>query len=421
MPRVALASLFSLAALTVMAVACSAPEAERVRSSDNSLITGDDDHQAVVRVESAGGGLCSGVLVAPNVVLTARHCIAELDADKVRCGANVLVRSRVSTTSRPPSDMVVTVDDGTRAPFTSAVKVIHAPSDDVLCDGDVAALVLDASVPPTRARPLAMRLDVGVLAGERFTVAGFGKQPDGTVGERHHREGILVERVGPRAREDDHPALGAHEIETATAFCQGDSGGPALDPETGSVVAIVSRNESCTAPHGYVFTLISGFRTMIEQAFASAGAGARMTVDESGYAREAPKRAVGNECTTKEDCASGVCIDDAGTKYCSRACYTTSPDRECPPEWSCNGVADSSAKICSRGVAPRVESEPRPIRLDTGEGQSTMSCSASPTRLNLVRDPPRIAFVVIIVVAAGALLFRRRGEDEPRRRRSTRR
>src|SRR5437868_13561334 len=82
-PRLAL-----VLALGLGAMACG--NAEPVGRADFEVFGGSPapDDSAVIAVVNFAGGQCSGSLIAPNLVMTARHCVAKTagQALKVVCG-----------------------------------------------------------------------------------------------------------------------------------------------------------------------------------------------------------------------------------------------------------------------------------------------------------------------------------------------
>jgi len=166
---------------------------------------------AAVRVESSRGELCSGAVIAPDLVLTAAHCVTEAAAYRV-----------------------VAVDRGFRPTAVRATAVATHPA---FVPGttprtqpgvDLAILRLEAPLGPDF-RPLDPRGATTVGPGEAVAIAGFGLSDGrGTRSARTLRQAnllalgtlqvanqVMVVVDGERLAE--RPGAGA---------CRGDSGGP---------------------------------------------------------------------------------------------------------------------------------------------------------------------------------------------------
>jgi hypothetical protein len=197
-----------------------------------------DEHRGVVAVlTTSTGTICSGVVVAPRVVLTARHCVAPVEN-----GPNVAcARTRFGATVDPDSVAVATTTEGATPDRRHGVVRVLVPENKAFCGYDIAALIL--------ARPLEAALvvplrDEPAKSGETFTALGFGRDGEQKSGTRRRREGLHVSCVGDACA---NRQLASAEWWGEGAVCDGDSGGPALD-EGGRVLGIASRKrEGCAA------------------------------------------------------------------------------------------------------------------------------------------------------------------------------
>ncbi|MEM9412844.1 MAG: trypsin-like serine protease, partial [Planctomycetota bacterium] len=108
---------------------------------------------AVVAVgNSFFGPFCSGSLIAPDVVLSARHCDVSI-GDEVYVG-----------------------DDSSNPDFTATVTGVELPDGfgTLLDGGDVVILQLGSDVPDDLATPLRLTTETDELVGDIFTLVGYG-------------------------------------------------------------------------------------------------------------------------------------------------------------------------------------------------------------------------------------------------------
>ena len=213
---------------------------------------------AIERESGSSWDLCSGVLIAPDVVLTAGHC-ATGQSGPIDCTSAPLAPAV------PPGSLRVSfvadlsgAADPTWEFFEVAEIDLLVPLGTSLFDIDLSLPYLTDPVPPSVATPLAVS-GAPVSAGDPVQLAGYGAgHPSGT-GQRVRRVSDEVEIVCRGASCPDTglsgwggepivaPFVGTHEFITEAGACPGDSGGPALS--RGEVVGILSRGfADCTAP-----------------------------------------------------------------------------------------------------------------------------------------------------------------------------
>lgn len=307
-----------------------APRADRIEIVRGVPARGRDPGVVAIDIDD-GRGLCTGSLVSPRLVLTARHCVSRT-ATRVLCPPDAV---QVLGEKRASSLAIKVGEDAFSARVVARGAAIVAPAGSTLCDADIAVIVLDT--PVTLVKPLPVRAR-GPALGDRVRAVGFGRAgDDADAGKKLVREHVKVLSVTP------------NEFSVGEATCQGDSGGPALDEDTSEIIGVVSRGgPSCDGPATQnIYTRVDAWAWLVEEGFARA---AEIAAGEDDGGVIAPKRGtktkppsdVGGPCEKGNDCGAGICITDGEKSYCSRACGTG--DR-CPTRFHCEDV-EPSGQAC---------------------------------------------------------------------------
>jgi Trypsin len=251
------------------------------------------EHDAVVVLARFENGarvsLCTATLLAPNLVVTARHCVSATDAAAACDSAGNAVVGAALHGDRAPETLAVFTATAGVAPDTTTDALAKARGKKVVVDGatticnhDLALLVLDRPVvgptAPVRLAPPA--------ATELLTAVGFGITEVGALpASRMARGGLSLVGAGPMAYPDDaRYGVGDAEFLVGESACSGDSGSPTL-ASSGAVVGIASRagNGQAKDPNNAasiclgvnahaVYAQLGASTALVMNAFAEAGA-----------------------------------------------------------------------------------------------------------------------------------------------------
>ena len=286
--------------------------------------TGAEAHNAVVWLTLPGGYACSGSLIAPKLVLTARHCVSQNVTQGIGCDiyGNSTNGDHVGADFTASGIKVHTgVNPG--ATLATGTQIFHPPGNN-LCNNDLALVVLNT--PITSVAPMPLRLDWGPAIGELCTAVGYGATSDAQTGSgtRRRRDNVPVLSAG----QDWNEVIGAGEIAAGQGVCSGDSGGP-LVAASGAIIGVASRVLACNDANASTkYARVDYQKSLILQAFAAAGAS---PLPDTGTPTSPPTKKLTGEspCKTGAECMSFMCQTAGG--YCGQFC-SSSP---CPTGMFC--------------------------------------------------------------------------------------
>lgn len=365
-----------------LALGCSASQPEESRGTVQQEIQGgqpDTTHRFAVGVCSGSpgscSGVCSGALILPNVVATARHCV-DASPFGVDCAKDPKFGPRLAGSYYVTTNS--TLKQGGPAGWYK-VKSIHVPADDRFCGNDIALLVTDP-IPAQDTTPITPGVQHMMWDTKQydpvFTAIGYGvtgpdKNDSQTRRIRKYIPVLCIPGAPVRAcPQEVMDFMSEKEFLGGDGVCSGDSGSSAFEASTfdkGAPVSfgVLSRGGEARPDGGEpqcvqsVYTRFDAHRDFVLKVAKEASENWTLYPEPSWTAYVAPPapkqpkdggaddddddappkppaRALGEECTKASDCESKLCVEtEEDTFVCSSECEETEETTGCPEGFEC--------------------------------------------------------------------------------------
>ena len=329
----------TLTSLAVLLSACTEPPTD-VGVRSEAIYYGEPErgYLGVVYLEillgPGMGAACSGTLVAPRVVVTAKHCTVD------EVGGNV----------QPNAITVKTGPNQTPGHGLASYTVADIRRATGRRNGsDFAVLITDD---PVDAETYAYATSWDLSDGDPITLMGYGQRDDDPYGGVKYRGDNQLERV-----------FNSYFVTTGESACHGDSGGPAFDENDVLVGVIVNTipgygdsEDSCASGISGM-TRVDSYKSIIDEAIFDAWVCDGEDRETCGDGRDNDCDHVidngcleiGVACDEAVYCATGDCRDVGEGLRCVQSC-SVGDDASCPNGFYCDEVTCGDA-LCALGEA----------------------------------------------------------------------
>jgi hypothetical protein len=239
----------------------------------------DPKDNAVVHVLASGRG-CTGTLIAPNVVLTALHCITDSEElAQIHCLPDgSLAPDSTGGAVGPfldPAQVTVRVGVAVGDSVRTVATALYGTGTTQVCRDDLGLIVLESAPDIGDAALVSLRFG-GSAKGELTRLIGYGDTA-GTVtrGGRQERTDVPVLGVGARlVGGAGDPDVSPRTLLIGEGACHGDSGGPMFSQETGAELGVYSLllSPTCLGPDvRNAYTQVAPWEGLIRDVLESAG------------------------------------------------------------------------------------------------------------------------------------------------------
>ncbi|MGE0784548.1 MAG: serine protease [Sandaracinaceae bacterium] len=304
MRRPSFASALLLAALTL--AACEPPEGFRRDPIVDGTFEPNEDAVVLVTVFGAAA-LCTGTLIAPDVVLTAKHCVQGPDADAPYPASvfTIGVGSQLGNTRNY------------RVRYVDTTPGVYSQSPSTGLSGAIFGVdvgVLITRTPVEGVTPIPVRRDrPDDMLGQTFTAIGFGQRPGANAGLKYRGSGTL-DSLTPQGI-----------LLTSMVICSGDSGGPMIqETPTRQVIGVASFGQAGACPSAQDgYNALYHQLDVIDRALVTAGHCPVMSDEVCD--------GIDDDCDdlVDEGCAGlgEACTEDTDCAYAQRPSFLTPSER----------------------------------------------------------------------------------------------
>jgi MYXO-CTERM domain-containing protein len=315
----------------------------------------------------ACSAVCSGALIAPNLVVTARHCVDNISSEQIDCSV-----AKFGAPLGPASAFWITTNYSLFQSTTGwhQASNIVTPTPTPVCGNDLALLILSANVPANEATPVTPAVQYPITDHTKYstteTAIGFGLTSpanQNSAGTRHIRQNIQIQCIPGDAQLDCGSLVGTDldtkEFLAGDGTCEGDSGSSAYEQQSFNAnqpvsLGVLSRGgvstdgQTCISA---VYTRLDSWKDLLVQTAHQAAtqggyplpvwAGGTDTpppdagTPDSGSSNAPPSPgAFGATCSSDDECNSKTCRNyDGGTLICTQTCDAS--NNTCPGGYDC--------------------------------------------------------------------------------------
>jgi V8-like Glu-specific endopeptidase len=304
----------------------------------------EESEPAVVLVYNRRGGMCTGSLIAPRVVLTAKHCVQSSGAEGPDPAEFFIVGVGNELRSLSEQYNVAEVRTTPGVYYSDSSRGLRG----AIFGIDIALLTLRQGIsafPPKEIR----RESAAEMVGRDAIAIGFGQTAAGRSGTKYRADTVVL-------------AVSGGIVYTSPVTCQGDSGGPIIDAETGEVFAVTSFGRGgCGSGIEAGANVVDEFLDMIDDAVGASGAclndgeercdsfdnDCDDLVDETCSP-------LGTACASGDECLGNDCRDTPAGRICTASCDPLRPRLTCGARLFCKRVDGGCEGVC----VPEMEGSP---------------------------------------------------------------